>query len=421
MNMTTREPAAAVKEGSVSNAAGGIEFKAVSMAFADGTVALKDLTLKIAEGEFVVLVGPSGCGKSTALRILAGLERATSGEVRIAGRDVTDADPQERDIAMVFQNYALYPHKSVYENLAYPLRVRGKAKAEIEQRVSAAASLLGITSLLARKPGALSGGQRQRVAMGRALVREPVAFLMDEPLSNLDAALRVEMRGEIRRLHRRLGVTTVYVTHDQVEAMTMGDRVAVMRGGVLQQLDAPQILYERPTNVFVASFIGSPSINLAMGELDCGTGSLRVGDLTITLPERRRPPGQEQSVPVIVGVRPEAFSYRRDPEHDAVFDIIPDLVESLGSELLVNFPVAAPPAPLELTSEARSASIRVEDAMPDAGTTRFIAKIDARSAYRVGSPAKIWFSTDHILLFDALSGRTILSSAGLLNREPSPH
>jgi multiple sugar transport system ATP-binding protein len=416
--MRTREPAAITK----NDSDGGIEFKAVSMAFADGTLALKDLSLKIAEGEFVVLVGPSGCGKSTALRVLAGLERATSGEVRIAGRDVTDADPQERDIAMVFQNYALYPHKSVYENLAYPLRVRGTGKAEIERRVASVAALLGITPLLARKPGALSGGQRQRVAMGRALVREPVAFLMDEPLSNLDAALRVEMRGEIRRLHRRLGVTTVYVTHDQVEAMTMGDRVAVMRGGVLQQLDAPQVLYEQPANVFVASFIGSPAINLAMAEFDCGAGALRLGGLTIALPERRWQRNQQPSLPVIVGVRPEAFSYRRDPEHDASFDIVPDLVESLGSELLVHFPVAAAAAPGELTSEARSASSRTEVAgVAEPGASRFIAKVDARSAYRVGMPAKIWFSTDHILLFDAGSGRTILSSARLLNREPSPH
>ena len=251
----------------------GIEFAAVNMTFADGTTALKSLDLTIEEGEFVVFVGPSGCGKSTALRILAGLEQATGGTVAIKGRDVTDLGPQQRDIAMVFQSYALYPHKSVYENLAYPLRIRGLDKGTIETAVAGVADLLGLTALLKRKPGALSGGQRQRVAMGRALVRNPEAFLMDEPLSNLDAALRVEMRGEIKRLHRRLGVTTVYVTHDQVEAMTMGDRVAVLRGGELQQFDAPQRLYEQPANMFVASFIGSPAMSLVPLEASSVNGN----------------------------------------------------------------------------------------------------------------------------------------------------
>jgi multiple sugar transport system ATP-binding protein len=236
----------------------GIEFNKINMIFADGTTAIKSLDLSIKQGEFVVLVGPSGCGKSTALRILAGLEQATGGTITINGHNVTDHDPQERDIAMIFQSYALYPHKTVFDNLAYPLQVRRVSKAEIAEKVSGIANMLGLTPLLNRKPGALSGGERQRVAMGRAMVRSPKAFLMDEPLSNLDAALRVEMRGEIRRLHRRLGVTTVYVTHDQVEAMTMGDRVAVLRGGDLQQFDTPQKLYEESVNIFVASFIGSP-------------------------------------------------------------------------------------------------------------------------------------------------------------------
>ena len=242
----------------------GIEFDNVVVAFPDGTVALKRFSLAIEEGEFVVLVGPSGCGKSTALRSLAGLESVSGGTIRIKGRDVTNLDTQRRDIAMVFQSYALYPHKSVYENLAYPLRVRKAAGTEIDLVVRQTAELLGLTPYLQRKPRALSGGQRQRVAMGRALVRKPAAFLMDEPLSNLDAALRVEMRTEILALHRQLGVSTVYVTHDQVEALTMGDRVAVMRAGVLEQFATPKVLYEKPRNIFVASFVGSPATNFAL-------------------------------------------------------------------------------------------------------------------------------------------------------------
>ena len=392
----------------------GIEFSGVSMTFADGTTALKSLDLVIEEGEFVVFVGPSGCGKSTALRILAGLEQATGGSITIKGRDVTDADPQVRDIAMVFQSYALYPHKTVFENLAYPLRIRGLTKDAIDSAVAGVADLLGLTALLQRKPGALSGGQRQRVAMGRALVRNPKAFLMDEPLSNLDAALRVEMRGEIKRLHRRLGVTTVYVTHDQVEAMTMGDRVAVLRGGELQQFDAPQRLYEQPANMFVASFIGSPAINLAMAFYDAELGVLTLADTATTLPEGRRPKGAK-SGDVMVGIRPETFSYRQDPEHDASMMVVPDLIESLGSELLVHFEVAAAPVPVEMTSSSKSVASQLLLAeQKGRAVTRFIAKLDARSAYEVGRPARVWFSTDHILIFDARTGKTILTSAELL-------
>jgi multiple sugar transport system ATP-binding protein len=390
------------------------------MVFADGTMALDNLNLAIRDGDLVVLVGPSGCGKSTALRILAGLERPTSGEVRIAGRDVTEEDPQERDIAMVFQNYALYPHKSVYENLAYPLRVRKTPRAEIERRVKDVAEILGITPLLARRPRALSGGQRQRVAMGRALVREPIAFLMDEPLSNLDAALRVEMRGEIRRLHNRLGVTTVYVTHDQVEAMTMGDRVAVLRGGILQQFDVPQSLYENPANAFVASFIGSPSINLAIGSLDEAAGVIDFAGLSIELPETRwaRRPGASTSRPIVVGIRPETFNYRRDPEHDVSLDIVPDLIESLGSELLVHFTVAAASPPANLISATLprlGADAAAEEPQPQSAP--FVAKLDARCAYDAGVSQKVWFSTEHILLFDAASGMTVMSSERLLRSQ----
>ncbi|WP_291391745.1 ATP-binding cassette domain-containing protein [Devosia sp.] len=392
----------------------GIEFAAVNMTFADGTTALKSLDLTIEEGEFVVFVGPSGCGKSTALRILAGLEQATGGTVAIKGRDVTDLGPQQRDIAMVFQSYALYPHKSVYENLAYPLRIRGLDKGTIETAVAGVADLLGLTALLKRKPGALSGGQRQRVAMGRALVRNPEAFLMDEPLSNLDAALRVEMRGEIKRLHRRLGVTTVYVTHDQVEAMTMGDRVAVLRGGELQQFDAPQRLYEQPANMFVASFIGSPAINLAMAAIGAESSVMTLAGTEIGLPPSRRPEGHPAG-PVMVGIRPEAFSYRRDLEHDVSLTITPDLIESLGAELLVHFALPAAPVPVALTSSAKSAVSPIALSGNAAEmSTRFIAKLDARCAYAVGKPATVWFSTDHLMLFEAATGRTILASAPMI-------
>ena len=394
--------------------AAGIEFSAVNMTFADGTTALKSLDLVIEEGEFVVIVVPSGCGKSTALRILAGLEQATGGTIAIKGRDVTDLGPQHRDIAMVFQSYALYPHKTVYENLAYPLKIRGLGKAAIETAVAGVADLLGLAALLQRKPGALSGGQRQRVAMGRALVRNPKAFLMDEPLSNLDAALRVEMRGEIRRLHRRLGVTTVYVTHDQVEAMTMGDRVAVLRGGELQQFDAPQRLYEQPANMFVASFIGSPAINLAMAELGAGSAAVTLAGNAIPLPPSRRVEGQSAG-PVMIGIRPEAFSYRRDLEHDVSLTITPDLIESLGAELLVHFAIPAASVPVALTSSAKSAVSQIS--LPGNArevSTRFVAKLDARCAYAVGQEATVWFSTDHLMLFEAATGRTILASAPML-------
>ena len=402
--------AAAVKVLHAESSADGIVLSNINMTFNDGTTAIKSLDLAIRNGEFVVFVGPSGCGKSTALRILAGLEQATGGSVIIQGRDVTDLDPQERDIAMVFQSYALYPHKSVYDNLAYPLKLRKVKKDEIARKVGEVAELLGLTPLLKRRPGALSGGQRQRVAMGRALVRNPRAFLMDEPLSNLDAALRVEMRGEIRRLHRRLGVTTVYVTHDQVEAMTMGDRVAVLRGGDLQQFDSPQRLYEEPANMFVASFIGSPAINLCMAGYRDGT--LDIAGNRVSLPEHRRPTGEPKGE-VMLGIRPETFSYRQDPEHDASMMIEPDLIESLGTELLVHFEVAAAPVPVAMTSAKRSggsASEGSEAVRP----TRFVAKLDARCGYRVGAPAEIWFSTDHLMIFERETGRTLLASERLI-------
>jgi multiple sugar transport system ATP-binding protein len=344
--------------------------------------------------------------------MIAGLEDVTDGDIVIGERVVTELDPQERDLAMVFQSYALYPHKSVYDNLAYPLRVRKMPKDQIDSRVKEAAQLLGLTDFLKRKPRQLSGGQRQRVAMGRALVREPVAFLMDEPLSNLDAALRVEMRAEIRRIHDRLGVTTVYVTHDQVEAMTMGDRVAVMRHGVLQQFDDPQVLYHRPVNMFVAGFVGSPAINLAVGTLADSAAAVRLGDTKIPL-RRVRPglAGRPDGSPVAVGIRPEAFSHRREPEHDASLTVAPMLVETLGSEMLVHFTVKA--AGVD-SSDARAwAEADAETGShlrdTDAGE-QFVARLDAGSGARVGEPAELWFASDRVLLFDTESGDTIATT-----------
>src|SRR5438067_3371741 len=323
-----------------------IAYDSVSKVYDDGTQAVHDLDLEIGDGELMVLVGPSGCGKTTALRMLAGLEEISGGEIRIGDRIVNDLTPKDRDIAMVFQSYALYPHMSVYDNLAFGLKLRKTPKREIDERVKRAAKILEIEEFLKRKPRALSGGQRQRVAMGRAIVREPHAFLMDEPLSNLDAKLRVQMRAEIHQLQRRLGVTTIYVTHDQVEAMTMGDRVAVMSRGHLQQVDTPQTLYDNPKNEFVAGFIGSPAINLVEAELarDDGRLAVRFGghDLTVDDQLARNRSGLADYVgrTVILGIRPEDFE---DVALDAAappdrrIKATVDLTEPLGADWLVHF------------------------------------------------------------------------------------
>jgi multiple sugar transport system ATP-binding protein len=324
----------------------GLAFEGVSKVFPDGTTAVRDFSLEVGDGELMILVGPSGSGKSTALRMLAGLEDATAGTIRIGPRVVNDLAPKDRDIAMVFQSYALYPHMDVAGNLGFALRMQRMERTAIAERVAAAAQRLGLSDLVARRPRALSGGQRQRVAVGRAIVRQPQAFLMDEPLSNLDAKLRVEMRAYLARLRQELGTTTVYVTHDQVEAMTMGDRVAVMRDGHLEQCDTPQVLYDRPANLFVGGFIGSPEMNFARGHLD------RDGDgLALVLgPQRVRLPthlpdavlarGGEE---VVVGIRPEALSHVPPGiAGDAVLEAPVVLVESLGSDLLVHCELDAP-------------------------------------------------------------------------------
>jgi ABC-type sugar transport system ATPase subunit len=297
----------------------------VSKRFPGGTIALDDLSIEIPDGEFMILVGPSGCGKTTALRCVAGLEKPTAGRIVIGGREMNNVIPPERDIAMVFQNYALYPHMTVYRNLAFGLKERKVPKPEVDRRVREISRMLGLDDLLKRRPAQLSGGQRQRVAMGRALVREPKAFLLDEPLSNLDAKLRVQMRAELKRLHARLGITTIYVTHDQVEAMTLGDRIAVMSNGKLQQLGPPQELYDRPANLFVAGFIGSPAMNLVRGRAEAGR--ITAGDLVLERPST--PDGD-----VAVGMRPETFVTSSDGL--ASFELLVDVVEPLGDEILVH-------------------------------------------------------------------------------------
>ncbi len=312
-----------------------------------GTRAVQDLSLTIADGEFLVLVGPSGCGKSTALRMVAGLEEISEGSLEIGSRVVNHLTPQQRNIAMVFQSYALYPHLDVRRNLAFPLAMRGLPRAAIRAKVEAVAAMIGLTDLLDRKPKQLSGGQRQRVAMGRALVREPAAFLMDEPLSNLDAKLRVQMRSEISSLQRRTGTTTIYVTHDQVEAMTMGHRVAVMRGGLLQQVAPPQELYDRPANVFVAAFIGSPSMNLFKAEVTSGShgeAMLAIGDqqVAIQAPALARLPALTQGAAAWLGLRPEAFVPPQEVEPACRLQVTVDAIEPLGHEQMLHFTLPVP-------------------------------------------------------------------------------
>jgi multiple sugar transport system ATP-binding protein len=363
--------------------------------FSGGVVAVDDVSLTIASGEFLVLVGPSGCGKSTLLRMIAGLEEVTEGTISIGERDVTDLPPRARDVAMVFQSYALYPHMTVRENLGYGLKVRKTPKREIAERVTRAAQLLGLDQLLDRKPAALSGGQRQRVAMGRAIVREPQAFLMDEPLSNLDAKLRVSMRAQLSALHARLATTTIYVTHDQIEAMTLGQRVAVLRDGRIQQVDTPQELYTRPANLFVAAFIGSPAMNLVEGELE--HGELRFGGYSIPLPASSAP----RAGRVIAGLRPEAFEDAAfaDPSLPSL-DVRVEVVEELGADTHVIFSVDAPRVE---ASEVREAA-GDEDVLTAMEGSLFTARVDPATAARPGARLRLAVDPARFHYFDAETG-----------------
>src|SRR5215211_1518009 len=398
----------------------GIVMEDVSKEYSDGTTAVSDLSLDIQDEEFIVLVGPSGCGKTTALRMVAGLESVTHGTIAIGDRVVNTVPPKERDIAMVFQNYALYPHMSVYDNMAFGLKLRKLTKDEIDRRVREAAGILGLEDFLERKPKALSGGQRQRVAMGRAIVREPKAFLMDEPLSNLDAKLRVQMRSEIARIQHDLNVTTLYVTHDQVEAMTMGDRVAVIRKGVLQQVDSPQYLYDHPENLFVAGFIGSPAMNMVEGDLTRADGSLafEFGGSTLQIPDEvlsSRPALKRfEGKPVVVGIRPEdmedatlvsdAPTSRRIKSH-----VI--LREALGADVLVHFGVRARPVITEDTKElAHDVGAEVLEAVErgaESGEWIFLARLNPRTQARQGQPIELVVDTSRLHFFDPESGRGI--------------
>ena len=390
-----------------------IELENVSKVFSGGIVAVDDVTLEIGDGEFVVLVGPSGCGKSTLLRMIAGLEEVSAGRISIGGQDVTDLAPRSRDIAMVFQSYALYPHMTVRQNIGYGLKVRRAPKEEAKQRVEEVAELLGLEELLDRRPAHLSGGQRQRVAMGRAIVREPKAFLMDEPLSNLDAKLRVGMRASLAQLHRRLGTTTVYVTHDQTEAMTLGQRVAVLRDGRILQVDTPQRLYHEPRDVFVAAFIGTPAMNLVEAAID-GDDAV-FGRLRIPLDPTRRPaPGHQR---VTLGIRPEAFEAAASaPPGSPTIEIEPAVVEELGSDAHVFFPVDAPRIGLEAgQAEEDEGTLLAHD------KALFGARIDPRVNAVVGRSLTLAVDPTRFHFFDADTGFSLLAASDVRADEPLPH
>jgi multiple sugar transport system ATP-binding protein len=397
-----------------------IALEHITKRYADGFEAVKDLNLAVGDGEFMILVGPSGCGKSTALRMVAGLEDITDGELKIGGEVVNQRAPKDRDIAMVFQNYALYPHMTVRENMGFALKLAKTPKEEIDSKVGEAARILDLEDHLDRKPANLSGGQRQRVAMGRAIVRNPSVFLMDEPLSNLDAKLRVQMRTEISRIQQQLETTTIYVTHDQTEALTLGDRIAVMRSGLLQQVGHPSELYRQPTNLFVAGFIGSPSMNFLPGEIDGDSLKLPIG--TVQLPEesRRRlesgPGGGRTGV--ITGLRPEDFedaSLVADTSHGHKFRAKIDVLESMGSEFYAYFVVESERVTSseleELAADAGGADL------PRAQGSQVVARLDAESRVRQGEEAELWFDPRHLHLFDPETGRSLLSN-GSASRQP---
>ncbi len=385
----------------------------VTKRYPDGFEAVREMDLEVGDGEFMILVGPSGCGKSTALRMIAGLEDITAGELRIGEDVVNQIAPKDRDIAMVFQNYALYPHMTVRENMAFPLKLAKAPESEITGKVDEAAKILDLTQHLDRKPANLSGGQRQRVAMGRAIVRDPKAFLMDEPLSNLDAKLRVQMRTEVSRIQARLGTTTVYVTHDQTEAMTLGDRVAVMRAGVLQQVGSPAELYDKPTNLFVAGFIGSPAMNFMPATLNGETAHLPMGEIRLTGESRERAAGGQAGQSVIAGVRPESLedaSLVSDDVRDrgSAFKTTVDLVESLGAEKYVYFQVEE--------SQVESEELRelAEDAgtaeVPGASDGQVVARVESASRIERGAEVELWLDSSKLHFFNLENGRSLAAS-----------
>lgn len=379
----------------------------VNKSYPDGHTAVRDLNLTIADGEFLILVGPSGCGKTTTLNMIAGLEDISSGELRIAGERVNEKAPKDRDIAMVFQSYALYPHMTVRQNIAFPLTLAKMRKADIAQKVSETAKILDLTNLLDRKPSQLSGGQRQRVAMGRAIVRHPKAFLMDEPLSNLDAKLRVQMRGEIAQLQRRLGTTTVYVTHDQTEAMTLGDRVVVMYGGIAQQIGTPEELYERPANLFVAGFIGSPAMNFFPARLTAIGLTLPFGEVTLAPEVQGVIAAHPKPENVIVGVRPEHIqdaalidAYQRI--RALTFQVKVNLVESLGADKYLYFTTESPAVHSVQLDEL--AEVEGESALHE---NQFVARVPAESKVAIGQSVGLAFDTARLAVFDADSGANL--------------
>jgi multiple sugar transport system ATP-binding protein len=386
-----------------------IQLREVTKRYPDGTEAVKRVSLEIGDGEFMILVGPSGCGKSTALRMIAGLEEISEGELIIGGEVVNDLAPRDRDIAMVFQNYALYPHMTVRENMGFALKLAKVDSGEINKRVEEAARILDLEPHLERKPANLSGGQRQRVAMGRAIVRSPKAFLMDEPLSNLDAKLRVQMRTEVSRIQQRLGTTTVYVTHDQVEAMTLGDRVAVMRGGIIQQVDSPKNLYEHPSNLFVAGFIGSPSMNFLPAKLDGEKVQLPFGDAPLPQRLRGKVGGNGGGREVIAGVRPENFEDATvEPDKPGLrFNAQVSVVESMGSELFAYFDVEhAQVQSRELTELAADAGM--EDLPQHGGDAQqVVARLDSASRARPGEQVQMVLDTEFLHLFNPENGQTL--------------
>ena len=378
-----------------------ITIDGVSKTYPNGFDAVKGLSLDVAEGEFMVLVGPSGCGKTTALRMVAGLEDITGGTLRIGDRVANHLTSKERDVAMVFQNYALYPHMTVGENIAFGLELRKTPKAEIKEKVKQAAAILGLSDLLERKPGLLSGGQRQRVAMGRAIVRDPAIFLMDEPLSNLDAKLRVQMRTEVHRIQRRIGVATLYVTHDQTEAMTMGDRVAVMRAGVLQQCDHPQVLYRSPANLFVAAFIGSPAMNLFEATLSEDARALRLGSQVVPLGEgvlaRFAGLAAFRGRPVVVGLRAEDLPVAGEGDGDApTLAARVEAVEALGSELLVHFSIDA----VRVSGDADADADAGETTGTLVATGEGVARVEPRAVLRDGEMARFRIFPERLHFFD---------------------